>query len=88
MGTSGFYVSSVYHEFEKDGHSIYIRVTSHPPNLYLKLLKEKAYLHIDISFMEYHDWDIEIGLEEKLLRWHPNLWWKILIINNTDNPYY
>jgi len=67
-----FYVEKIYHEIINGKQEVTITLNSREPNNYLNLLKDKAYLHHDISVMEYHFGE-RYKLEEKLLRLNKNL---------------
>lgn len=67
VGGRGFHVTRVFHNLDYDGQQITIGLSSGSPNLYLKLLKEKAYLHREISFNEYFDNESDSEFQEKLL---------------------
>lgn len=65
MGTSEFYVSSVYHEFCENRHKINIALKGGFPNTYRSLLLERAVFFGHVSFMEsLSDYDFQI--DEKL----------------------
>jgi hypothetical protein len=71
-GGNTFYVDDIAHSIERDGHEVRIYMTYQYPITYLKLLKEKAYLHKDIAFDELlslsnHTFD------EKLIKMHKTL---------------
>lgn len=70
-GGARFHVNDVVHSYDKGFHETWIYLTSDYPNGYLQLLKEKAYLHRDISFMELLS--SNFSLEEKLVKMHKNL---------------
>lgn len=70
-GGARFHVNEVVHSYDKGFHETWIYLTSEYPNGYLQLLKEKAYLHRDISFMELLS--SNFSLEEKLVKMHKNL---------------
>lgn len=71
-GGTSFHVKDVVHSYDKGFHETSIYLTSEYPNGYLQLLKEKAYLNHDISFMELLS-STNFSLEEKLVKWHRNL---------------
>jgi hypothetical protein len=73
LGGTGFYVNQIYHDIDYNGHNIIIRMTSEIPNKYLDLLKEKAYLHGDISLMDFIQSDLSYTLQQELLKHHKNL---------------
>ncbi len=68
-----FYVTEVDHMIKNNGHEIDIYLSDGWSNNYLKLLKEKAYLHNQISSMEYFTSEIDSELEQKLLRMNKSL---------------
>jgi len=68
LGFSGFYVNKVYHDLSDTGHSITFSLIFDTPNKYLSLLKEKAYLHREISFMDFLDGEIDYELQENLIK--------------------
>lgn len=47
-----FYVTKIYHTITNGKQEVVISLKAKEPNLYLTLLREKALLHHDISFME------------------------------------
>ncbi len=73
LGTYMFHVTSVDHSITNNGHEIDIYLNHGRTNSYLKLLKEKAYLHNQISPMEYFTSEIDSELEQKLLRMNQSL---------------
>ena len=70
-GGRTFYVKRVSHFYEKDGHGINIDLDFQLPSHYLRLLKEKALLHNEISFSEFQT--NSVILEENLLKQHRSL---------------
>lgn len=70
-GGTSFHVNDIVHSYDKGFHETWIYLTSEYPNAYLQLLKEKAYLHRDISFMELLS--SNFSLEEELVKMHKNL---------------
>jgi hypothetical protein len=73
LGNSSFYIQHVWHDYEHSGHSIIFSMVSRLPYKYMALLKEKAYLNRDISFHEFHDFERNSELEEKLLKLYKTL---------------
>jgi hypothetical protein len=73
LGSYMFYVTEVDHMIKNNGHEIDIYLSDGWSNNYLKLLKEKAYLHNQISSMEYFTSEIDSELEQKLLRMNKSL---------------
>jgi hypothetical protein len=73
LGTYMFHVNSVDYCITNNGNEINIYLSDGWSNSYLKLLKEKAYLHKQISSMEYFTSDIDSDLEQKLLRMNKSL---------------
>lgn len=71
-GGTSFHVSDVVHSYDKGFHETWIYLSSEMPNGYLQLLKEKAYLNRDISFMELLS-TTNYSLEEKLVKLYRNL---------------
>lgn len=68
-----FYVRRVDHEYYNNGHELYISLSYQSPNHYLNLLREKAYLHRDISLHEYFtlsDYELENELLKIDRRYH------------------
>ncbi|MDP1728010.1 MAG: hypothetical protein Q8M15_14590 [Bacteroidota bacterium] len=73
IGSRCFHVDKIFHDMSDTGHSIMLSLTSDYPNTYLKLLKEKAYIHRQISFGELIGLDHEYEFEEKLINYNRNL---------------
>ncbi len=71
-GGTSFHVKDIVHSFDKGVHETWIYLTHEYPNGYLQLLKEKAYLHRDISFSEFLS-SSDFSLKEKLVKWHKSL---------------
>jgi hypothetical protein len=71
-GGTSFHVNDVVHSYDKGVHETWIYLSNEYPNGYLQLLKEKAYLHHDISFSELIS-VTNFSLEEKLVQWHKTL---------------
>lgn len=71
-GGSNFYVKSVNHHYDNMRHTISIQLTYELPNLYMQLLREKAYLNHDISLHDYLS-EPSFSLQEKLVKWYRNL---------------
>lgn len=67
-----FYIESVNHEIKNGRQEIAVFLSGGEPNLYLNLLKDKAYLNKEISSNEYYAEEIA-KIEEKLLRMYKNL---------------
>jgi len=70
-GGDSFHVKDVVHSYENGVHEVCIYLTSEYPIGYMQLLKEKAYLHRDISFSELLS-STNFSLEEKLVKMHKN----------------
>lgn len=71
-GGTIFHVKNVTHSLDKGDHEIWISLTSDYPNAYMELLKEKAYLHREISFSDLLS-NTSSSLEEELVKRHRNL---------------
>jgi hypothetical protein len=71
-GGSSYHVEKVYHQIENGEHNITIRLTSREPNIYLQLLKEKAYLRRDITLSEAI-YPTTHKLERELIKMYTNL---------------
>ena len=71
-GGDSFHVEDVVHSYENGIHEVRIYLTSEYPIVYMKLLKEKAYLHRDISFSELLS-STNFSLQERLVKLHKNL---------------
>jgi len=73
LGSYMFHVASIYHNITNNGQEIDIYLYHGLPNNYLKLLKEKAYLHNQITFMEYCTSENESEVERKILSLNKSL---------------
>jgi hypothetical protein len=71
-GGTSFHVNDIVHSYDKGTHETWIYLSAETPNGYLQLLKEKAYLNRDISFMELLS-TTNYSLEEKLVKMYRNL---------------
>lgn len=71
-GGQTFYVNDVVHSFDNGRHEIRVYLNHEYPITYMQLLKEKAYLNRDISFMELLSAS-NFSLEEKLVKLYRNL---------------
>lgn len=68
-----FHVDDIVHSVERNNpHEVYVYLTSDYPITYLKLLKEKAYLHKDIGFDELLSLS-DYTSQEKLIKMHKSL---------------
>jgi hypothetical protein len=72
MGAELFWVKEVTHEMLDGYQIITIYLTYDEPNNYLQLLKEKAYLHHELDWMEYRG-ELDSDVKEKLIRYNHNL---------------
>jgi hypothetical protein len=71
-GGDSFHVRDVVHSFENGKQEVRIYLTSEYPIEYMQLLREKAYLHGDISFMELLS-EPNFSLRERLVTQFKNL---------------
>lgn len=71
-GGQTFHVTDVAHHYENGEHQIWVYLNSEYPIAYMQLLKEKAYLNREISFMELLSAS-NFSLEEKLVKLYRNL---------------
>ncbi len=67
-----FNIESVNHEIKNGNQEITIFLSGSGPNLYLNLLKDKAYLKKEISFNEFYT-EETAKIEVKLLKMYKNL---------------
>ncbi len=72
VGSRDFFVKSISHELVNGKQMIIVGLTYEIPNQYLKLLKEKAYLHHELDFMEYYG-ELDDESKEKLLKFNKGL---------------
>lgn len=72
IGQAKYFVKSITHRIANGEQSIWIYLDSDEPNMYLKLLKEKAFLNKRISIHEFYD-PHSLSLEEKLLEMYQEL---------------
>lgn len=72
LGTEHFWVKKVLQEIFNGGHIISIDLTADPPNLYLQLLFEKAYLNEELSITDSLG-SSHYDTTKKLLKLYKNL---------------
>lgn len=72
IGSDRFWVKDVEHEMSNGFQFITIDLTYDEPNYYLQLLKEKAYLHHELDWMEYRS-ELHSETKERLIRNNRNL---------------
>jgi len=66
VGSSRFWVKNVRHEIFNGKQIVYIELTYERPNLYLQLLKEKAFLNNELHWKEYYG-ELDLDTKERLI---------------------
>jgi len=72
VGSSRFWVKDVQHEIIDGRQIITLRVTHEDPNLYLRLLREKAHLNGELDWREYYGF-LRYDTEKRLVKLYRNL---------------
>jgi hypothetical protein len=72
VGSSRFWVKDVQHEIIDGRQIITLKVTHEDPNLYLRLLREKAHLNGEIEWGEYYGF-LRYDTEKRLVKLYRNL---------------
>lgn len=72
VGSSRFWVKDLQHEIIDGKQIITIRLTHEDPNLYLRLLREKAHLNGELDWREYYGF-LKYDTEKRLVNLYRNL---------------